>query len=208
MTKQNKIQKADKQYACTTLDTFIPFDYENPLHTTERNLPHWQQDGTTYFITFRLADSIPLNIVARIKSEREVWLKQHTEPYTENEWQKYNKLFSEKIHQLLDAGTGSCILVNKEISDIVKNALLYFESERYKLGEWVIMPNHLHVLLTPLNGWSIEKITHTWKSFTANQINKKMNKTGNVWQHESYDHIVRSEKQLNLIAQYIIDNPK
>ncbi len=69
------------------------------------------------------------------------------------------------------------------------------------------MPNHVHVLITPLNGYSIDKITHSWKSFTANQINRKTNKKGIVWQHESYDPIVRSEKQLYLIERYIIDNP-
>jgi len=207
MAKQDKIQEAShNQNACAPLNTFIPFDYGNPLFKSERNLPHWQQDSTTYFITFRLADSIPLYVVKRIKFERVTWLSQHSAPYTEDEWHEYNELFSNRIHNLLDSGSGSCILKDKEISDIVKNALLYFEGERYKLGECIIMPNHVHVLVTPINKWHIEKITHTWKSFTANKINTKMNTTGTIWQHESYDHIVRTKKELNLIAQYIINN--
>ncbi len=205
MTSQTDSDNKNKQDACST---FVPFSYSHPLHITERSLPHWQQKGTTYFITFRLADSIPIDVIKKIKAECELWLKQHSEPYFDDEWCQYNKLFSERIQNLLDAGSGSFILKNKAVLDIVKNALLHFEGKRYKLGEWVIMPNHVHVLVKPLNSWPIEKITHSWKSFTANEINIKIGKTGIVWQHESYDHIVRSEKQLSLIELYIINNPK
>ena len=97
--------------------------------------------------------------------------------------------------------------MNQKISDIVKYAFLHFDGKRYNLGKWVIMPNHVHFLVTPLKGNSLQQITHSWKSFTANEINRKLNKTGLLWQSESYDHIIRNEKQLKAIEEYIINNP-
>ncbi|MEI8045329.1 MAG: transposase [Verrucomicrobiota bacterium] len=70
------------------------------------------------------------------------------------------------------------------------------------------MPNHVHVLVKPLNGHRLADITHSWKSFTANQINRRLGKTGQLWQHESYDHIVRHGKAMEEIRRYIRKNPK
>jgi len=193
-----------KQDACATL---VNFDYGNPLDITKRNLPHWQQPGTSYFVTFRLADSIPVERVNRIKDEREMWLIRHSMPYSDDDWREYNRLFSDVIQRILDSGVGSCILKVKKVSSIVKNALLYFDGKRYNLGEWVIMPNHVHAIVTPLDNFSVEKITHSWKSYTAHEINNELNRDGIVWQHESYDHIIRNSKQLEFISKYIIENP-
>ncbi len=198
------LEKSHKRDACATL---VNFDYGNPLDMTKRSLPHWQQPGTSYFVTFRLADSIPVERVDRIKREREIWLMQHSEPYSDDDWCEYNRLFSDAIQNLLDAGSGSCILKKKEVSVIVKNALLYFNGKRYELGEWIIMPNHVHVIVTPFADFSVEKITHSWKSYTAHEINKALNKSGTIWQHESYDHIIRNSKQLEFISKYIVENP-
>ncbi|MCK5843200.1 MAG: transposase [Victivallales bacterium] len=187
--------------------TFVPFDYGNPLDVSKRNLPHWEQPGTTYFITFRLADSIPLATVRKIKMEREIWLSSHEEPLSDEDWLEYNKLFSQRIHDLLDSGAGECVLADRRISDIVKNALSHFDGEKYTLGAWVIMPNHTHIVVTPLDKHSLERITHSWKSFTANEINKKLQRKVPLWQGESFDHIIRNMKQLRVIEKYILANP-
>jgi REP element-mobilizing transposase RayT len=187
--------------------TLVNFDFGNPLDIAERNLPHWSQPHTTYFVTFRLADSIPVERINRIKSDRKIWLMQYSEPYSDEDWLEYNKLFSYTIQNILDSGVGACILREKAISDIVKDALLYFDGKRYGLGEWVIMPNHVHVIVTPLHNFSIKEITHSWKSFTAHKINKLLNRNGILWQHESYDHIIRNSRQLRFISKYIIENP-
>ena len=68
-----------------------------PLDISKRNLPHWQQPGTSYFVTFRLADSIPVERVNRIKDERKIWLMRHSEPYSDDNWREYNRLFSDTI---------------------------------------------------------------------------------------------------------------
>ena len=193
----------------------IYFDYESVTEQRRRNLPHWDQDGVIYFVTFRLWDSIPNNAIEEITQERIEWrlinkIESETDLRTINfELKKeYYKLFSERIDKLLDNGFGSCILNKPSNSLIIQNALEYFDSDRYRLGNWFIMPNHIHILVKPLKIWSLSEITHSWKSYTANKLNLLLGRKGQLWMHESFDHIVRSSDQLQRIQKYIIDNPK
>jgi REP element-mobilizing transposase RayT len=86
--------------------------------------------------------------------------------------------------------------------------LSFFNGQRYVLGEHVVMPNHVHALVRPLANHDLDRILHSWKSFSANQINKLIGSHGPVWHQESFDHIVRTASQLARIEQYIRDNPK
>ena len=114
---------------------------------------------------------------------------------------------SKKIQNILDSGAGECLLRNKGNAQIVADAMLFFDNQRYKLGHWVIMPNHVHLVVKPINGYSLSDILHSWKSYTAKMINKNTGRDGILWQDESYDHIVRSESQLHFLIKYIEDNP-
>jgi len=182
---------------------FTPF---LPLDIEKRHLPHWTQDGTTYFITFRLADSLPQEKLQRWKEERDQWLGKHEEPYSPEELEEYACLFIERINDWLDAGSGSCILAKQENAKIVEQAFQHFAGDRYRLGSYVIMANHVHVLITPIEGSELGGILHSWKSFTANELNKTTGGEGAVWQDESYDHIVRSPEQLTFYEDYIRKN--
>ena len=193
----------------TALGTFFNPNDEIQIH--KGNLPHWSQKDVLYFITFRLADSIPLEKQEQLKLERELWLKNHKKEnstnYTKEELKEYYRLFSERVEGWLNNGYGSCVLKDQKNANIVADALKYFEGERYELDEWVVMPNHVHVLVKPLGNHQISDILHSWKSFTANEINKNIGKTGQLWMHESYDHIVRNEKAFDAIRYYIQQNP-
>ena len=186
-----------------------PHDEINIYHSG--NLPHWQQQNVWYFVTFRLADSLPVETVEAIKREREQWLLQHkrktNEPYSLEEVKEYYKLFSERVEKLLDDCQGSCVLHQENIAKIVADALMYFNNKKYVLDDWVIMPNHVHILVKPLPGYALPEITHSWKSYTANEINKVLGKSGQLWLHESYDHIVRNEEAFYAIKNYIRNNP-
>ncbi|MGE4488668.1 MAG: exodeoxyribonuclease VII large subunit [Kiritimatiellales bacterium] len=186
-----------------TTQYFTPF---LPVEIDNRHLPHWKQDGVTYFVTFRLADSLPEQRLDRWKTEQKQWLQTHQQPYSKEELSEYAELFSKRIEQWLDAGSGSCILKNKLTAELVESALQHFEEERYKLGSYVIMPNHVHVLVTPFAGYNLSEILHSWKSFTANRINERTGQPGSVWQDESYDHIVRNSEQLAFYTEYIRKN--
>ncbi len=188
---------------------YVP-QYFNPwaeTRTHTRNLPHWEQEGATYFLTFRLADSLPQEKVRQWREERDQWLKRHPKPWNAQEEHEFHSRFTGRLEEYSDAGYGECWLRLPDISAIVENALRHFDGERYELSEYVIMPNHVHLLVTPKGGHRLREIEHSWKSYTAKEINKLIGRQGTVWQEESYDHIVRSIEQLDHYCRYIRDNP-
>ena len=204
-------QLLGRQEACDTVPQASSLPAFNPLRPVEqskrKNLPHWTQANSTYFVTFRLADSIAQSRLKEYKELREKWQKHHKPPYSKQEKEQINQLFSERIDKWLDQGVGSCLLGKPEIALIVSNTLSHFDGEHYTLDEWVIMPNHVHVLITPQPGIELSSILHSWKSYSAQQINKRLKKTGTIWKKESYDHIVRNQNELIRIRQYIRNNP-
>ncbi|MEY2540177.1 MAG: valyl-tRNA synthetase [Verrucomicrobiota bacterium] len=188
--------------------TFRGFDEFSDVEVTQRRLPHWEQEAATYFVTFRLADSLPAAKLAELEEERSRWLALHREPWSESDKREYYERFSKRIEEWLDAGYGSCTLRDARPAEIVANALKHFAGERYELFSWVVMPNHVHVIVRPFQQYTLGDILHTWKSFTAHEINSLLNRSGTLWQHESYDHIVRNEGALSRISEYIDQNPE
>ena len=192
---------------------FTPFDKSRPASIHSRALPHWQQDGATYYVTFRLADSLPQEVFTRWREERDVALRevrqsanltnQEKTDLTEKVAEEYN----EKLEGHLDQGIGECWLRKPEVSQIVENALCHFDGDRYLLGSYVIMPNHVHLLVRPAMEHKLADILQAWKSFTAKEGNKLLGRTGEFWQPESFDHIVRDEQHLEKFTRYIQENP-
>ena len=178
---------------------------------TRGYLPHWEVAGAIYFVTFRLVDSLPRSVLRRIEEERET-LKQllalrNGESSVEIE-RKAAELFSERVQGALDAGIGGCALARPDIAAAVADALHYFDGARYRLCAWCIMPNHVHVVFRLYDGWGLSAVVGSWKSFSAHEINKHTGRSGDVWQHETYDHIVRDSESLWHFAKYIVDNPR
>ena len=126
-----------------------PFDPEAGIAKSRRNLPHWQQGGCTYFLTWRLADSLPATKLAEWMEARDRWLALHPRPWTPAVAAEYNHEFVIRIEGWLDAGYGSCILRRPDARSILVGALQFFHGQRYDLDACVIMPNHVHVLVTP-----------------------------------------------------------
>jgi REP element-mobilizing transposase RayT len=108
---------------------------------------------------------------------------------------------------MLDEGLGAAWLRNPAVAEIVLNALLFFNNQRYTLHAWVIMPNHIHVLFTPTAGWTLTKILHSWKSFSAREANKVLDRTGEFWQPEYFDRAIRDERGFIAAVEYIEFNP-
>ena len=186
---------------------FQRFDQSAPVSLQSRHLPHWQQPGATYFVTFRLADSLPALTLAHWRHDRDEWLRTHPRPWTPLLSAEYYRLFHESIETHLDKGLGSCTLAASDVAEIVERALRHFDGERYWLGSYAIMPNHVHVLVTLDGEESLSATLHSWKSFTAQRINDLLNRSGRFWQDESFDHIVRHEDELRAIEHYIAENP-
>jgi REP element-mobilizing transposase RayT len=183
------------------------FDPYQEIEISRRNLPHWSQRGAMYFVTFRLADSLPIEKILQLQQDRKEWDRLHGGILTEKALAEFHFLFSTRVEQWLDSGSGSCCLAQIGIARCVAGALRHFDGERYRLDEWVVMPNHVHALVTPLASNPLSDILHSWKSFTANAINRALKQSGQLWQHETYDHIVRDERQLDNFRRYIRENP-
>jgi REP-associated tyrosine transposase len=175
---------------------------------TENRLPHWQQTGAVYFITFRLADSIPAELRRDWERDRQSWLRFHPQPWSAQIEGEYHKNFSGTVERWLDAGHGSCLLRRRECAQIVGNALRHFDGNRYAQISWVVMPNHVHCLLVPREEWPLEKVLHSWKRFSARSINHLLNKTGSLWQTDYFDRLVRDSNHLANCVRYIRNNPK
>lgn len=185
-----------------------PANKNDDVTITHRNLPHWKKPGAIYWITFRLADSIPQGKLNVWKAERDHWKSKHPEPWSDEEWKEYNKRFGDRLEKWLDAGHGSCALRKPKIREIVKECILRFNGERFLLHAGVIMPNHVHLLLEPLAGHSLSELLKGIKGASSRRINQLLNKTGHrFWMDESYDHIVRSEAQYQHFIRYITENP-
>ena len=160
------------------------------------NLPHWTREGATYFVTFRLADSLPTSAIERLREESALLdrqFKQGRRPMTPEELIRRAQLKSEAYLKLLDEGYGECYMRNDRVAEIVATGLKHFDGQRYRLWAWCIMPNHVHVVFQPSGDFSLSSILHSWKSYTAKQANKVLGRTGAFWQVESYDHLVRND---------------
>jgi valyl-tRNA synthetase len=173
-------------------------------------LPHWMQAGSTYAVNFRLADSIPASILEGWRDKRNRITQQITqqgrEP-TRQELIDIDHLYSERVESYLNAGQGKCHLKDERIAQLVQNALKHFNGQRYDLIAWVIMPNHVHVIVRPYEGEELSQILHSWKSYTATKANEILGLSGTFWQSEYYDHLIRDEEDFYHQVSYIVGNP-
>jgi REP element-mobilizing transposase RayT len=155
-------------------------------------LPHFDEPGLVQAITFRLHDSMP----AERRAEWEALMQARDGAVRRARAQAY-----------LDAGHGSCYLADARIAGIVEDTLLLFDGERYRLLAWVIMPNHVHVLIETRSGWPLDKVLHTWKSYTAKQANALLGRSGAFWYREYHDRYIRNERHLEQAVRYVHGNP-
>lgn len=173
-------------------------------------LPHWTLEDATYFITFRLADSLPKQVLESWLFEREKIVKtaeQMGRALSIQELKRLHKLHSDRVENYLDAGHGACFMKEDPIAATVANALKHFDGERYDVAAWCIMPNHVHAVVRPHQGQELPDILHTWKPYTANRANKQLGRTGEFWQTESYDHVIRDEMEFWSCVEYVLNNP-
>ena len=191
------------------------------FRTYQRNLPHWRLKGAIYFVTFRLADSIPKALLDRWRGERDAWFAAHgLDPtLTPAEWKRryeaipepiragFERQQASKFFVELDLHHGRCELRHPEVADMVGGALRFFDGSRLQCGDYVVMPNHVHWLVKPLGDEDLEKLLQSIKRFSAGRINELLSRSGPLWQKESYDHVVRDAEELARIRKYIADNP-
>jgi hypothetical protein len=125
-------------------------------------LPHWRQEGVIYFVTFHLADSLPQTKLEWLRGEKELWLRLNPEPHTDSQQREYYERFNQAVDRWLDAGYGRRILAQPDCKAIMESSLMHFDGVRYQLGEFVVMPNHVHAIVAPVDGHRLSRILHTW----------------------------------------------
>jgi REP element-mobilizing transposase RayT len=175
------------------------------------HLPHLKREGATYFVTFRLADSLPAHEIARLKQERQRILEHARAgkaPLTWHEEQNLLAWYCDKVEGLLDAGMGACWLSKPEIAALVSNAFKFFADQRYRLHAWVVMPNHAHAVFWPFEGESVSEILHSWKSYTSKEAKKILQRdASSFWQAESFNHWIRDDDERGRLVTYVQNNP-
>ena len=184
------------------------FNPEKEVTKRKHRLPHWQQGDVWIFLTYRLADSLPETILTKWRDERDQWLQHHPEPWDQATEDEYHERFSQEIDRWLDQGHGSCVLRNSENSRIVADAFTHFDGDRYQLASYVVMPNHVHLLFRTLGAHQLSDLVHTWKRFTAREINRRAGGQGRLWQPDYWDRLIRSQRHFDWVQRYIRKNPE
>lgn len=146
---------------------FGSLDYSQEIDRSYRYLPHWFQSGVAVFVTFRTADSLPAKVFQLWQGELSDWLKRQgllsnqgpsgIDKLPTHQQKEYRRLRDRLWHRYLDDCHGACVLKQPFISRIVGDALLYFNKERYDLDSFIIMPNHVHVLLQVRPGFTLKR---------------------------------------------------
>jgi putative transposase len=190
------------------------FDYKPSYR---RHLPHIQPPGATLFITFRLAGSIPAEILRQLLEKQERIDKRLAQIGDPDERMRQadheqRRMFGKWDKALDSAQCGPFWLRDDRIASLVAQSLHYSDNQRYTLETFCVMPNHVHCVFTPLEKsdgtyYPMAKIMHALKRHTAVHANPILGRQGDFWQHENYDHVVRDEKEFNRIVAYVPNNP-
>ena len=217
---------------------------------TKGDLPHWYMPGAAHFVTYRLADTLPVEVLRRLRAERDARIREAGTPTLKASATKTSalkaqahKLFFAAYDRHLDQGASVRWLQNPAVAEIIIGNLYHHHQVKYQLLEYSVMPNHVHVLFVPIMAAAcsishvgdaasvrieplasnesdldyfsdetadaqspLSQIMHSLKSYTANEANKVLNRSGSFWQRESYDHWVRDDMELARIAEYIANN--
>jgi type I restriction enzyme R subunit len=202
----------------SSIRTFDPQDEYFVLE--RRDLPHWAQAGTIVFITWRTWDSIPQPVYVEWLRIRAGWLREHGIDPNNEEWRmqlaalnrrdqlQFRQLLAERWEGALDECHGACVLRRPELARSVADSLLHFDGERYLVTDFVVMPNHVHLLAAFPAPESMLAQCDSWKHFTATRINRALDRKGRFWEVDDFDHLVRSDDQFQYYRQYIGDNPR
>jgi type I restriction enzyme R subunit len=178
-------------------------EFYNPEKETSKHgdtLPHWQQGEVMQFVTFRLADSMPQAKLRQWKDIVLTWKQRNSEPWTDQKAKEYHRRFTWKLERWLDQGHGSCILADPLVRIEMERTLMHDEGTRARHHAWVIMPNHVHLLFTPLA--PLPKIMQSWKGISARRIGQ-----GSIWQRNYRDTLIRDCDHFVNAIRYIRRNP-
>lgn len=185
------------------------FERGTEIIQTKGNLPHWSQTAKLYAVTFRLRDSLPEHVLEAYKSYKD-WCEQMLQlhGYVPEQLVDFEIDERKRVMEYLDAGHGECLLRNPKVREILIRCLAYMDGRDCSVHCYVIMPNHVHLILETNGGLKVSDLVGRLKGVSANQINKLLERKGSVWQYEIYDRLIRNEKHYWNAVRYIANNPR
>jgi putative transposase len=194
------------------------FDPNGELVIYKHCRPHWSQAGAVVFITFRTHDSVPDEVVHRWEQEKQEWLRIRgigdgthwslvLPTLPEKDRADFHRTFNRCREQFLDTCHGRCLFRRPELAQIVADSLLHFDGQRYRMGDFVVMPNHVHLLAVFPSATAMKDQCDSWLHYTAYRIRQVLGEKGKFWQQEPFDHLVRSPEQYEYLRRYIAENP-
>ena len=164
-------------------------------------IPHYDAAGITQFITIRLADSVPYHVQQQLQIELEALESSGVDPQTVGQERR------KRIESLLDGGYGSCVLANDTVAQIIIQSFEKLTTDGHDLMRWVIMPNHLHMLIKIRSNISLASVIRFFKALTAKQANNLLGRSGRFWFPEFFDRYIRDATHLSRVITYIDENP-
>jgi REP element-mobilizing transposase RayT len=182
-----------------------------------RNLPHIQPRGATFLVNFRLAGSLPEEVVKALHAEAEqlqkklILIKDTEEKFLLRD-KEQRRLFGKWDGALHRSQHGPFYLRDDRIAELVTNSIRYHDGEWFDVEAFCIMPNHVHLVITPYEkteteDYGLTQIMHNIKRNSAKQANAILGCKGAFWQHENYDHFARDDAELERIIKYVLFNP-
>jgi REP element-mobilizing transposase RayT len=189
------------------------FDYRDFYR---RNLPHYQPINGQFFITYRLAFSLPKRILEELNKKAEEF-EHRSKNYPESQRKHLQRQYSKILFAMEDDFLGkyeqSPQWLNIEaIAEMILESLFFNHTRQYDLICALLMSNHVHIVIKPLNDshekpYPLSVIMRDHKSYTAHEANKLLGRTGAFWFHENYDHYIRNENEFHRVVHYILNNP-
>ena len=194
------------------------FDPQAELFIEDRMRPHWSQAGAIVFITMRTRDSIPADVIELWERQKHDWLvrRGHARDahwstllptLTAQEQLAFKREFNRCREVFLDSCHGECVLLQPKLAKIVADSFLHFDGVRYQMGDFVVMPNHAHLLVAFEDPEAMKLQCDSWLHYTVHEINTVLGRSGKFWQQEPFDHLVRSLRQYEYLRKYVADNP-
>ena len=159
-------------------------------------LPHYDAAGVYQSITYRLGDALPNHVLRRFQLS-----------VSAGDADSRTSALRQKVERYCDAGHGSCILRCPAVADAVCTIWMEQAGIAYDLHAWVVMPNHVHVLIRQYEGGVLADIVRYWKSRSTVEVNRIMGRAGSLWQPDYWDRFIRDADHYWRTRHYIHHNP-